>query len=269
MPKSILITGATDGIGLETAKRLAETGHTLLLHGRSAAKLAGAEATVSENLKGGARHTYQADLSQLDQVAALADEIAATHRQLDVIINNAGVFKTPQTETPEGYDVRFMVNTIAPLLLTKRLLPLFPSDGRILNLSSAAQAPVDLDALSGGVSLTDSAAYAQSKLAITMWSADLAHTLGPNGPTVIAVNPGSLLGSKMVKEAFGMTGKDLGIGADILVQLATEPIMAGASGRYFDNDRGAFGDPHPDALDPAKNARLMKAVEGILKDLGF
>lgn len=137
---------------------------------------------------------------------------------------------------------------------------------RVVNLSSAAQAPVDLDALAGRTRLGDMPAYAQSKLAITMWSRQMAIALGDKGPIVVAVNPGSLLATKMVKEGFGMAGSDIRIGADILVRAALSDDFARATGRYFDNDSGRFAEPHPDALDPRKTAQLVQAIEALLRD---
>ena len=110
-------------------------------------------------------------------------------------------------------------------------------------------------------------AYAQSKLAITMWSAHLASVWGDEGPMVVAVNPGSLLATKMVKEGFGMPGNDIGIGSGILVRAALSDEFANASGRYFDNDAGQFAAPHPDALDPEKNRALTGRVEAILQQM--
>ncbi len=261
MALTILVTGATDGIGLETAKLLAEAGHTVLLHGRSAAKLEAAAGAVAAVPGGGSVETCRADLSRMAEVEALAREVAGRHKRLDVLINNAGIFKTNEPITADGLDVRFVVNTLAPWRLTQLLLPLMGPEGRVVNLSSAAQAPVDLDALAGRERLADMVAYAQSKLAITMWSRHLAAALGRDGPAIIAVNPGSLLASKMVKEGFGVAGKDLGIGARILVRAALADEFAGASGSYFDNDSGRFADPHPDALDPRKCAAVVRAIE--------
>jgi NAD(P)-dependent dehydrogenase (short-subunit alcohol dehydrogenase family) len=116
----------------------------------------------------------------------------------------------------------------------------------------------------GKAKLADGEAYAQSKLAITMWSRHLAQQLGNDGPTIIAVNPGSFLGSKMVKEAYGQAGKDLGIGANILARAATSDEFATATGQYFDNDRGSFASPHPDALDQDKNSRLVGSIESLI-----
>ncbi|BDY07024.1 SDR family NAD(P)-dependent oxidoreductase [Ferrimonas sp. YFM] len=264
MHKTILITGATDGIGLETAKQLASRGHHLLIHGRSDAKLQAVASQLTDLPGAGKIELYQADLSHLDQVEALAQQIGERYDHLDALINNAGVYKLPQPQGDNGIDLRFMVNTIAPYLLTKKLLPLLDSHSRVVNLSSAAQAPVDLGALTGSSRLSDGVAYAQSKLALTMWNRHLAEQLGEQGPVLIAVNPASMLGSKMVKQAYGVSGGDLSIGADILCRAALSDEFAQASGRYFDNDSGRFADPHPHALDGAKNAAVVEAMEQLL-----
>lgn len=255
MSKTILMTGATDGIGLETAKQLAANGHRMLLHGRSTDKLDAALQAV-----GGTSETYQADLSHLNQVDALASEIAGKHSQLDVIINNAGVLKAPVTRLTNGRDIRFVVNTFAPVRLTNALLPLLAPDGRIVNLSSAAQASVDLAALCGEKQLADMEAYAQSKLAITIWSQELAKDLA-QGQITIAVNPGSLLASKMVKDGFGLAGNDIGIGVDILIRASLSDEFLGRSGQYFDNDAGVFSPPHADAANPTLVSSILRAVE--------
>lgn len=235
MTKTVFITGSTDGIGLLTAKTLANMGHTVILHGRNAGKI-----EVAANELGGDVATYQGDLSSLDETAKLAETVTANHDRIDVLINNAGVYKTPNPILPNGRDVRFVVNTLAPHVLASALLPIIPNGGRIVNLSSAAQAPVDLAALAGDKHLDDMGAYAQSKRGIALWSAQMAAT-HPHGPVFIAVNPGSLLASKMVKEGFGVAGNDLQIGADILCRLSLHDEFADASGRYWDNDAGGFG----------------------------
>ena len=265
MTKKILITGATDGIGLKTAKRLYSEGHTLLLHGRNAEKLAATERTLADSKGAGLIYTYKADLSRLAEVDSLAETIAREHDQLDVIINNAGVMRVPETVTQDGLDVRFAVNTVAPYLLTKHLLPLLAHDGRVINLSSAAQAPVDLGALQGKNRLLDDmSAYAQSKLALTMWTNALASSHSSQGPVFVAVNPGSLLASKMVKEGFGISGKSLSIGADVLVRAALSEEFANASGRYFDNDEGRFAPPHADALNAQKCRDVLAVIDELL-----
>ncbi|WP_394202963.1 SDR family NAD(P)-dependent oxidoreductase [Shewanella waksmanii] len=267
MGKTILLTGATDGIGLETAKILLAQGHNVLLHGRSndkLAKVAEQLAPINPDIE---LETYVADLSQMADVKALAESVSSRHDSLDVLINNAGIYVTQNQVSIDGFDVRFAVNTIAPYLLTKLLLAIMPSDGRVVNLSSAAQASYDINSLSSPSPLSDSAVYAHSKLAITMWSHELAKTLGPKAPLIIAVNPASMLGSKMVKQAYGVSGGDLSIGADILVSAALSEKFADASGKYFDNDVGQFRAPHPDAMDANKTKQLVEAIENILSGL--
>jgi NAD(P)-dependent dehydrogenase (short-subunit alcohol dehydrogenase family) len=267
MQKTILITGATDGIGLETARMLVSRGHNVLLHGRSAIKLAKVEQTLLAMANDGQIESYVADLSVMANVEILARAVAQKHKGLDVLINNAGVYGVPEPITKDGLDARFAVNTIAPYLLTKRLLPLLGRSGRVINLSSAAQFPVDSEAMLGRTELSDGAAYAQSKLALTMWSRSMAFSLGEGGPAIIAVNPRSMLGSKMVKEAYGVAGSDLRIGAEILCRAALSDEFAAASGRYFDNDIGQFTSPHPDALNPRKCEAIVGTIEMILVEI--
>jgi NAD(P)-dependent dehydrogenase (short-subunit alcohol dehydrogenase family) len=262
---TIMITGATDGIGLETAKHLATLGHRLVLHGRNPSRLDDARRAVEAHRDGSVLATELGDLSKLADVDALADSVADLG--IGVLINNAGVLRTDHPITDDGLDVRFVVNTIAPYRLTRRLVGALPAHGRVVNLTSAAQAPVDLDALAGRRRLDHGAAYAQSKLAITMWTRNLADELGRSGPVIVAVNPGSLLATKMVKEGYGIAGNDIGIGVDILTRAATSDEFADATGRYYDNDARRFANPHPDALDPAKNAAVVERIEHVIADL--
>lgn len=266
MQKTILITGATDGIGLETARMLVSQGHQVLLHGRNHKKLMAVETELIN--AGGAVESYLADLSDFEDVRVLAKEVRSRHSTIDVLLNNAGVLKVGNTITGDGFDVRFVVNTFAPYLLTQLLLPVMNTASRVINVSSAAQAPVNPDALSGKMVLSeDLAAYAQSKLALTMWSAHMAQSLKDNGPVVIAVNPGSLLASKMVQEGFGVAGSDIGKGARILAALSVDDAYSDASGRYFDNDSGKFAAPHQDALDSDKNAELVRLMDSLLTEI--
>lgn len=92
-------------------------------------------------------------------------------------------------------------------------------------------------------------------------------TLKDNGPVFIAVNPGSLLATKMVKEGFGMADHDISIGSDILTRLALEDEFATVSGQYLDNDSGQFVSPHPDALNPQKSESIVQAIEAVLAEV--
>jgi len=263
MKKTILITGATDGIGLLTAQKLASAGHHILIHGRNKTKTE----ALAKNFKDNDHQatSFIADLSVFSDIDQLADQIEQQCPHLDIIINNAGVYQSNESTNAENIDLRFMVNTIAPYRLSTHLLPKLNRQSRIINVTSAAQTIVNEQALLGNVTLeTASYAYAQSKLATNMWTRYLANTLGEQAPILVAVNPGSLLASKMVKEGFGIEGKDLNIGADILVQASLDQSFAQASGKYFDNDLQQFSDPHPYALDDKNCKKIVDAIELLL-----
>ena len=260
MTKTVLITGATDGIGLLAAKTLAEKGHNLLVHGRSSAKLSSAVEEVQSVSKGGSVTGLLADLSKKADVESLACQVISTTNTLDVLINNAGVFRSDESVSADGIDLRFAVNTIAPAILTQKVLALLTRGARVISLSSAAQAPVDTNALVGKKQVADQFdAYAQSKLALTLWSQDM--SMIHKELIFVSLNPGSLLATKMVQEGFGVSGKDLSIGSDVIVRAALDAEFAEASGLYFDNDIGTFGKPHPDAMDEHKVEAVVTAIQ--------
>ncbi|MEM9853879.1 MAG: SDR family NAD(P)-dependent oxidoreductase [Pseudomonadota bacterium] len=258
MSKSILITGSTDGIGFEAAKELAAQGARVILHGRSAAKLEKARAAVP-----GALGAILSDLSHRDGVEELARETHALAPALDVLINNAGIYKTAEPILASGHDIRFVVNTLAPYALTRALLPSMPASGRVINLSSAAQAPLDFNALNGARRLEEFGAYAQSKLAITALTAALARE---HSQLFVSVNPGSLLATKMVREGFGVSGNDINIGRDILIEAALSDRFEDRSGAYFDNDARAFAPLHPGVAAANKEGQLLAALDRLFAD---
>lgn len=265
MSKTILLTGSTDGIGFETAKLLAKDGHTLLIHGRSNEKL---EATKKELLEINSNlnvETFIADFSSIDEVKQMSNNILEKNIKLDIIINNAGVFLVDDSQviTKDNLDVRFSVNTVAPYILTKKLLPLLSEDGRIVNVSSAAQSTIDFDALENKKALSHSDAYAQSKLAIIMWSIEMAENEAKD-KMVVSINPKSFLGSKMVREAYGKKGFDIGLGADILYRASLSNEFSNANGKYYDNDIEMFSAPHPDANNKPDTTKLINFMKKFL-----
>lgn len=262
--KTIFITGSTDGIGKLAATKFASDGHTTILHGRDKTKLTNVieeikSSTGNNNISG-----YTADLSDLKHVADMSLRISQEHDHIDVLVNNAGVFKSPNETTAEGLDIRLVVNYLAPVLLTERLKPLLEKGKapRVINLSSAAQSPVSLNALMGKQPLGMQSAYAQSKLALTMWSFDLAKTWP--FATVIAVNPGSLLNTRMANEAYGQYWSPAEKGSDIIYALATSDEFANSTGQYFDNDQGQFNQAHTDAYDAAKIQDLITLTNQLI-----
>ena len=258
MKKTILLTGATDGLGALAAEMLAQDGHHLLLHGRNQERLD----ALYERLSSRTDITcYRCDLSSLTEVSAMTDAILAAHKKIDVIINNAGVLRADELCTAEGLELRFAVNTIAPFIITERLLPLLPAGGRIVNLSSAAQATLAPQSLTKYEVLGDMPAYSQSKLAITAWTRRMA-AFHPD-KVFIAVNPASLLGTKMVKQGFGIDGSDIRVGSDIICRAAISDEFSQASGLYYDNDAKSFGDPHHDALDDALADEIIDTMRAL------
>ncbi len=267
--KTILITGSTDGIGKLAALKLATDGHRIIMHGRNPTKLAACISELKTATGNAHINGYVADFANMDSLRQMLSALISEIPQLDVIINNAGVFKSAETRTADGYDVRFAVNYFAPFLLTQGLLPLLEKSDqpRIINLSSAAQSPVVLEALRGTVELSAQQAYAQSKLALTMWSVYMAK----NHPDllVIAVNPGSLLNTKMVKEAYGNHWSPADKGGSILYELATSEAYLNTSGKYFDNDKGDpkgyFAPAHGDAENDLKINQLIAFTEDLMQ----
>jgi len=262
--KTILITGSTDGIGKLAAIKLAKDGHHILLHGRNSDKLKNTILKVKEHSKDANVSGFVSDFSDLESVNEMIKEVSSEISKIDVLINNAGVFKSSNQTNKDGLDLRIVVNYLAPYVLTRGLLPLVNKSisPRIINLSSAAQASVSVAALRGDDILATQAAYAQSKLALTMWSFDFAKK-NPNIVT-IAVNPGSLLNTKMVQEAYGKYWSSADKGADIIYDTALLDMYSGSNGKYFDNDAGSFNTAHGDAYDQKKISELMTETENII-----
>ncbi len=268
MKKTILLTGSTDGIGKLAAIDLVEKGHHVFVHGRTQSKIDQLIDEIKNKVEHANVDSFCADLSDLDQVKVMAKEVKQRCPRLDVLINNAGVFLSSQRQNKDGWDLRFAVNYLAPRLLTQMLLPVLDesANSRIINLGSAAQSSVSLSALNGTEQIDANSAYAQSKLALTMWSFLLAKNI--DYPKVIVVNPGSLLNTKMVQEAYGKFWSSADKGKNIIVDLAISDRYAEITGKYFDNDKGdpfgRFGKAHPDAYIDEKLIALDRCSQDLL-----
>jgi NAD(P)-dependent dehydrogenase (short-subunit alcohol dehydrogenase family) len=262
---TVLVTGATDGIGFGTARELAMRGATLLLHGRSADKLQHAHAALS-GLSGNLHvETYCYDFADLDRVRALAADVADRHPALDVLISNAGIGTvTPgvegREESAQGHELRFAVNHLAPFLLQHLLRPQLEEAAgpagasRIVNIASAGQAEIDFDDVMLTRGYSGRRAYCQSKLAMIMTTIGMAARLDPALLTVNALHPGSLLDTKMVREGFGSVLGPVEDGIECELHLATDPALDGVTGEYYDRLTPARA--LPQAYDPDARQRL-------------
>jgi NAD(P)-dependent dehydrogenase (short-subunit alcohol dehydrogenase family) len=253
---TILVTGATDGLGRRVAFELAATGATVLLHGRSRERLEATLEEVREETGSEKLGSYLADLSSLGEVRTLAEQVLTQQDRLDVLVNNAGVIARERRESEDGYESIFAVNYLAHFLLTHLLLPLLRASApaRIVNVASAGQSPVDFDDVMLERGYSGMKAYTQSKLAQVMFTFELAERLRDSGVTVNALHPASLMDTKMVLEAFGRSMSTVEEGAEATVRLATSPELEGVTGRYFDGTREGRADPQ--AYDEEARKRL-------------
>lgn len=268
--QTVLVTGATDGLGKALARELASRGATVLVHGRSQARLEDAlreirEATASDGLR-----PYLADFSSLDDVRRLAQEVERDHDRIDVLINNAGIGKPggQREESADGYELRFAVNYLAPFLLTNLLLPLLrrSAPARIVNVASVGQAPIDFDDVMLERSYDGWRAYRQSKLAEIMFTFELAERLraeGERGVTVNALHPATFMNTKMVFESVGYAMSTIQDGLEATLRLAISPELDGVSGRYFDRLHEARADEQ--AYDTRARRRLWGLSERLVE----
>jgi NAD(P)-dependent dehydrogenase (short-subunit alcohol dehydrogenase family) len=262
--QTILVTGATDGLGRALARELAARGATVLLHGRSQERLDDTlrelrEATGSERLR-----PYRADLASLEQVRRLGREVGAEQR-LDVLVNNAGIAGVgDRQESADGHELRFAVNYLAPFLLTSLLLPLLArsAPARIVNVASVGQVPIDFDDVMLERGWEPLRAYRQSKLAQIMFTFELAERLrdaGETGVTVTALHPATLMDTKMAIESFGYAMSSVEQGVAATLRLAVDPEVDGVTGRYFDGLRESRANAQ--AYDPEARRRLWRLSE--------
>lgn len=245
-PTTVLVTGATDGIGYATARRFVDDGATVYLHAPD--RRSGDDA-VTRMVKDGAEplrlHLVVADFTRLDEVADLADILTLTLPQLDVLVNNAAVAGPERhTCTGDGHEMAFQVNYLAAYLLTTKLVPkLASARGRVVNVSSATHhgGNVFWKSPGGGYKYSPLAAYAQSKLALTMYTKSLAEASGALF-TALSVHPGAF--ATRLLPLYARIGQSAEEAAPILTTLAS-PTNAVVDGGYYDG------------LKPARAAALV------------
>jgi retinol dehydrogenase-12 len=238
---TVLVTGATDGIGRATALALARRGFRVVVHGRSAQKVSAAREAVLAAVPGASVLEAVADLSSAEQVRALGEDLCSRLPRLDVLLNNAGIFAETRQENAAGVELTWMVNHLAPMLLTHALSPLLEASApaRVINVSSVAhqRAPMDPDDLELRQRWSGYGAYAQSKLGNVLFTFALARRVPASRFTVHALHPG-VITTKLLATGFGgMTGADVEEGALTSVKVATAPEAAERTGLYWSDER--------------------------------
>jgi NAD(P)-dependent dehydrogenase (short-subunit alcohol dehydrogenase family) len=270
--KTILVTGSTDGIGLATAKRLFIMGHRVLIHGRSEerAKLAVGQVLVH----GGAdpkKDTNRVlsvwgDLSVMSEVVELAYQVQKQAPDLDVLINNAGVYANELHLTKDGFELTFCVNHLAPFLLTHHLLETLKSrpSARIVNVASIAhqRAQLDFDNLKGEKHFDGYEAYSASKLCNVLFTRALAAILKNTHVTANCLHPG-VIDTKLLRAGFNIQADTVDRGIETSVKLAVDPSVEKTTGGYFVNSKMSYASRL--GQDDNLAVKLWKKSEDLLK----
>ncbi|MDD2657723.1 MAG: SDR family oxidoreductase [Candidatus Pacebacteria bacterium] len=276
--KIIFITGGTSGIGKETLKSLALTGATVVFTARSNEK--GEEVKREILRETGNEHSAYlvCDLASLASVRACAEEFKNRYPRLDVLINNAGVMPQERQESKDGIELNLAINFLAPFLLTTLLLPLLrqSAPSRIVNVSSSMhkEGEINFNDLESKKGFDMYKAYAQSKLAIVLFTKKLAKDLKGSGVTVNALHPG-VVGTEMTMRNVRAMNPILALlfkrmlitpaqGAETSVYLATSPEVAGISGEYFDKKKIVPASPRVYDMDVAEKLENIAKTKVLL-----
>jgi len=278
--KTVLVTGATSGIGRATAQNLAARGARVAIVGRSPEKTDATVAAIRHSTGNSAVEGLLADLSRQSQVRALAEQVQARYPQLDVLVNNAGALFATRQETADGLEMTLAVNHLAYFLLTNLLLDNLQAAAaahgaaRIINVASGAHQRVrglDFDDLQSTRHYSMFPVYGASKLANLLFNSELARRLARAGSAVTAnaMHPG------LVHTGFGSNNRDWywrlayvflnragrtpEQGADTIIYLATAPELAAVTGQYFFERQPIT--PSAAARDPVAARRLWAVSE--------
>ena len=256
MVKTILITGATDGIGKHLAKKLASEGHHVILHGRNPQKLELALQEVRAVSLRGRVSNYLADFSKLDDVYRFVEEIKRDFQSIDVLFNNAGLYAGKERKaSTENVELTFMVSVLVPYILTTELSPLLEkmADGRVINTSSYMHHFANIKDLDFGfeTNYNPGLAYNNSKL-YTIWMTrylardfflrDSSITVNSYHPGLISTNLGNDSSDEKTKKSlFGRLmksfSKNLDEGIETVYYLTLSEEITGLTGHYFDEKK--------------------------------
>ncbi|MFF4042855.1 SDR family NAD(P)-dependent oxidoreductase [Streptomyces sp. NPDC001816] len=259
---TVLITGATSGLGRYIAFQLVRDGHLVLAHGRDRART---EQLVAELRTEGRAEGFVADLASLAEVRELGARVVEAHPELDVLINNAGVGGGPHGSgrelSADGHELRLAVNYLAPVALTRALLPVLRANppARIVNVGSAGQEPLDFadPELTRGYSGVS--AYCRSKFALAAHTFALAEELAGTGVSVNVLHPATYMDTTMVRDAGVAPWNTVADGAPGVLALATQDL---GTGRYFDGTSPSRA--HAATYDPEVRGRLAAITDQLL-----
>jgi NAD(P)-dependent dehydrogenase (short-subunit alcohol dehydrogenase family) len=261
--RTILITGATDGLGRALAGGLAAEGAQLILHGRDQDRLAAVAAEITGRNGGPAPLTVVADLAELAQVHRLVGEVTSRTGRLDGLVSNAGIGSGEpdgrhRSVSADGYELRFAVNYLAGFALTLGLLPLLRASApaRVVNVASLGQSPIDFDDVMIESGYDGGRAYGQSKLGQITSGFTLAAKLPATEVTVNSLHPATYMPTKMVLKEIGRSVDSLERGEAATRRLVTDPALAACTGRFYDRENEARA--HPSAYDPQVQRRLWQ-----------
>jgi NAD(P)-dependent dehydrogenase (short-subunit alcohol dehydrogenase family) len=267
--KVMLVSGATDGLGRALATELARQGATVLVHGRDDGRGRDVIGQIGSETGNRELRWYGADLASLAEVRELADRIEREEERLDALVCNAGIGTIlpgdgERMESRDGYELRFAVNYLAHFLLARRLVPLIQRSARarIVNVSSAGQAPIDFDDVMLERGYNGVQAYCQSKLAQVMMTFDLAEELGDAGVTANCLHPATYMPTKIVTHAGINPASSLEEGTEATLRLVVDPELDGVTGRYFDGTTESRA--HPQAYDADSRRRLRELSERLV-----
>lgn len=238
--RTILVTGATDGLGKGIATELARQGATVILHGRNDMKGRRTLIQISKETGNDRLEWYNADFSDLDSVNDMIERFRNDHMRLDVLVNNAGIGKElpdmPGRRTStQGHELRFAVNYLAPFALTRGLYPVLNQTATlkpalIVNVSSAAQMPIDFDDVMLERQYDGNRAYSQSKLAQIMMTFDLAERFVDTGVAAVALHPSTRMNTKLASRH----ETTVEAGVEATCSLINNANVASINGKYFD-----------------------------------
>ncbi|MEN8117463.1 MAG: SDR family oxidoreductase [Bacteroidota bacterium] len=269
MSKTVLITGSTDGVGKATAEQLANAGHEVIIHSRSNKKGDLVEHEIRQKTGNDKVTFVTADFTRLSEVSEMVSELRKRVPKIDVLINNAGVYRTQKNILPNGLEETFMVNHLAHFYLTLQLLPLIKESkqGRIINVSSMIHASaIDFDNLQGERWFDGSDAYSLSKLCNLLFTNKLASNLNRTNITVNALHPG-VINTKLLAAGWGPFGENTGRAGERLFYLATNNELATVTGKYFVNNRQT--PPAPVANRQEIMEKLWEISTALISQQGF